>query len=124
MKTIVAVGVEGRELEGGHVRGETFMIDDVDEELMGYPWRLHRGYAVTDKVGYKNARGKASLVSLHRLIATFVYENVYDVSKVVGFKDGDKRNCRRDNLYIKPKGRGLKEAFSKAKELMEKYNNE
>lgn len=122
MKTIVAVGMQGRELEGGHVIGETFMIDDVDEDLVGYQWRLHRGYAVTDKVGFKNARGRASLVSLHRLIASFMYEDVFDGKKVVGFKNNDKKDCTRGNIVIKPRTGKLNEAYAKARELMDKYN--
>lgn len=109
MKIIKVSGKKGRE---GIV---DFIVDDtVFEIVKECNWKLLRGYAVTDR--------KKRLISLHRLIMSLEHEGVYDERVVVRFKNGNKQDCRVENLVLGRKWDYMDGIRDKIKEEQEQVN--
>ena len=92
-----------------------FIVDDeVYEFVSGFTWRVLIGYAVNND----NKR----LISLHRLIMSQEQEGVYDERVVVRFKNGNKQDCRKENLVVGKRWDYVDVVVNKIKEEQEKIN--
>lgn len=100
MKTLVALGGNNMYKDYG-IKAQEIMVDEDDYEyLKQYRWVILNGYAVTRDVSWKGKDGKQTVASMHRMIAAKMDAGVYERGVIVKFKDGNRWNCQRNNLFM------------------------
>lgn len=100
MKTLYAQGGNNMYKNYGFKAQEIIVDDDDYEYLKQFKWVVLNGYTVTRDVTWKGKNGKQTVASMHRMIAARMDAGVYEKGIIVKFKDGNRWNCQKDNLFV------------------------